>query len=316
VTGPSGAGKTTTLYAALNSIVAHDRGISIVTIEDPVEYDLPFATQFQVNRESGMDFANILKSVLRQDPDVILVGEIRDRESAAMAAEAATTGHLVLSSLHTYSALESIVRMRDLRVEPYLIAAGLKGVITQQLVPRLVPGCTEPVPADDPALERLVRMGMWNGTQPGTLLRGCDTPGGPLGGESGRVAIFEMLSVTPALAEAIDRSSPMSDMAACLDGNCSASFVDYARFLLDEGLVSPDRIVGMLPTGPALIREPGPAGSVGISLRPDRSHAFGESELAADMAAASHLASHTPRGESMPTFHEVRDGNDGPPEEA
>ncbi len=103
VTGPSGAGKTTTLYAALSSVVAADGTKNIVTIEDPVEYDLPFATQIQVNRETGMDFPSILKSVLRQDPDVILVGEIRDPESAAMAAEAATTGHLVLSSLHTYS---------------------------------------------------------------------------------------------------------------------------------------------------------------------------------------------------------------------
>ena len=167
--------------------MALDGGISVVTIEDPVEYDLPFATQIQVNREAGMDFPAILKSVLRQDPDVILVGEIRDRESAAMAAEAATTGHLVLSSLHTYSALEAIVRMRDLQVEPYLIAAGLKGIITQQLVPRLVPGCTEEVPLHDPAVQRLIELGIWNEQVPGTLLRGRHAPDVPRGGEQGRV---------------------------------------------------------------------------------------------------------------------------------
>ncbi|MHB8972283.1 MAG: ATPase, T2SS/T4P/T4SS family [Pirellulaceae bacterium] len=254
VTGPSGAGKTTTLYAALNSIFAHDGGISVVTIEDPVEYDLPYATQIQVNRETGMDFPAILKTVLRQDPDVILVGEIRDRESAAMAAEAATTGHLVLSSLHTYSALEAIVRMRDLQVEPYLIAAGLKGVITQQLVPRLMPGCTEPVPLHDPTVQRLIELGIWTEQTPGTLLRGRHAPDIPLGGEKGRVAVFEMLSVTQALSAAIDRASSMSDMQACLDPTCFASFADYSRFLLAEGLVAPERIAAVVPTRPTLIR--------------------------------------------------------------
>jgi type II secretory ATPase GspE/PulE/Tfp pilus assembly ATPase PilB-like protein len=254
VTGPSGAGKTTTLYAALNSIVAQDRGISIVTIEDPVEYDLPFATQFQVNRETGMDFANILRSVLRQDPDVLLVGEIRDRESAAMAAEAAMTGHLVLSSLHTYSALEAIIRLRDLNVEPYLIAAALHGVITQQLVPRLVPGCTEVVPPDDPIVQRLRQAGLWNGEVPGQLLRGCDTPGGPFGGEQGRVAIFEMLSITPALRAVIDASGSITDLTAALDPQSYSSFLDYAQFLLGEGLVAPERVAAVLPTGPTLLR--------------------------------------------------------------
>lgn len=254
VTGPSGAGKTTTLYAALNHIVARDGGISVVTIEDPVEYDLPFATQIQVNYDAGMDFATILKSVLRQDPDVILVGEIRDRESAAMAAEAATTGHLVLSSLHTYSAIESIIRLRDLRVEPYLIAAGLKGVITQQLVPRLVPGCTEPVPADDPSLERLKELGIWNDQMPDILRRGCFGPDMPLGGEQGRVAICEMLSVTSALSAVIDRAGSMADMLACLDASCFASFGDCARYLLTEGIVAPERIVAAVPSRPAVIR--------------------------------------------------------------
>lgn len=273
VTGPSGAGKTTTLYAALNGIVSHDRGINIVTIEDPVEYDLPFATQFQVNRDSGMDFASILKSVLRQDPDVILVGEIRDRESAAMAAEAATTGHLVLSSLHTYSALEAVVRMRDLKVEPYLIAAGLKGVITQQLLPRLVPGCTETVPTSDPMVERLLSMGVWNGDLPGKVQRGCDMPSGPLGGEQGRVAICEMLAVTPAVAAAIDRSSSLADLAASLDTGVTIPFVEYARFLLDEGLVAPERILGVLPAEPNHAAQPQSAEAHHLHRRTDPLHA-------------------------------------------
>mgnify|MGYP000884874614 CR=1 FL=1 len=294
VTGPSGAGKTTTLYAALNSIVARDSGISVVTIEDPVEYDLPFATQIQVHPESGMDFPTILKSVLRQDPDVILVGEIRDRESAAMAAEAATTGHLVLSSLHTYTAMEAVIRMRDLRVEPYLIAAGLKGVITQQLVPRLVAGCTEPVPLHDPTVQRLIELGIWNDQMPNTLLRGAFTPEFPLGGEQGRVAVYEMLSVTSALNAVIDRAGAMSEMLACLDSTCFASFGEYARFLLAEGIVAPERIVAAAPSGPALIRkgledEPGRH-----DLRADLAHACGWTD--------AHATAREADLESLPDF--------------
>ena len=139
VTGPTGAGKTTTLYAALNAIEGKDHTTNIVTIEDPVEHNLNFATQIQVNRERNLDFPHILRTIVRQDPDVILVGEIRDEESAALALEAAMTGHLVLSSLHTYSALETLVRLQDLKVRSYLLASALKGVISQQLLPRLLP---------------------------------------------------------------------------------------------------------------------------------------------------------------------------------
>ena len=316
VTGPSGAGKTTTLYAALSSIVARDGAISIVTIEDPVEYDLPFATQIQVNRDAGMDFPVILKSVLRQDPDVILVGEIRDRESAAMAAEAATTGHLVLSSLHTYSALEAIVRMRDLRVEPYLIAAGLKGVITQQLVPRLVPGCTEAVPPHDPAVQRLIELGIWSDQTPGTLLRGRHAPDIPLGGEQGRVAIFEMLSVTPALSAAIDRSSPMGDMIACLDATCFASFGDYARFLLAEGLVAPERIAAVVPSPPVLIRRDARHSLGRSDLRPDLAdmHGFADAHAAGIARSVQdpllHDHSHTPAGSAFDGLVDDGSGRD------
>ncbi len=254
VTGPSGAGKTTTLYAALKSVIGADYSKNIVTIEDPVEYDLPFATQIQVAREHGMDFATILRSVLRQDPDVILVGEIRDAESAAMAAEAATTGHLVLSSLHTYSALEAVVRLRDLCVPPYLIAAGLKGVITQQLVPRLAPGYTSEVAPDDPQVRRLIELGVLDETWDTPLQRGRDEADGPPGGELGRVAIFEMLSVTPQLRSVIDNSGPLRDMEKCLDRTCFASFGECAQSLLRDGIVAPASIIDVVPHGTVLIR--------------------------------------------------------------
>ena len=187
VTGPTGAGKTTTLYAALNMIASRNPALNFVTIEEPVEYNLQFATQIPVNRELGLDFARLLRTVLRQDPDVILVGEIRDVESAAVAAEAAITGHLVLSSLHTYSALETLVRLRNLGVKPYVLANALKGVISQKLVPRLCPGCTMPVSPDDPVVERLQELDILPEGWSGELLQGVDRDGCPPGGEAGRV---------------------------------------------------------------------------------------------------------------------------------
>jgi type II secretory ATPase GspE/PulE/Tfp pilus assembly ATPase PilB-like protein len=244
-----------------------------------------------------MDFPVILKSVLRQDPDVILVGEIRDRESAAMAAEAATTGHLVLSSLHTYSAVEAIIRLRDLRVEPYLIAAGLKGVITQQLVPRLVEGCTEDVPLDDPAVQRLIELGIWSDQTPGTLLRGRYGPELPFGGEQGRLAVFEMLSITPALSAVIDRAGSMGDMLACLDPSCFASFNDCARYLLAQGLVAPERVVAAVPSRPALIRQEAAHPFDRPELRSHLGHAFG---LADYGAAPINLVAATQPGDESP----------------
>jgi general secretion pathway protein E len=207
VTGPTGAGKTTTLYAALNSIEGNDHTRNIVTIEDPVEHNLNFATQMQVNRELDLDFPNILRTVLRQDPDVILVGEIRDAESAALALEAAMTGHLVLSSLHTYDALETLVRLRDLQVKPYLLASALKGVISQQLLPRLCPGCTEPVPSDSPVVARLRTLGVleadWSGA--------CSKRTGPACYTAARTArAFRLVVNRAALAHTRSCSSPIN----------------------------------------------------------------------------------------------------------
>ena len=247
VTGPTGSGKTTTLYAALNTIAAQNRAINIVTIEDPIEYNLEFATQIQVNLELGLGFPEILRSVLRQDPDVILVGEIRDATSAAIALEAAATGHLVLSSLHTYSAMETLVRLRDLQVKPYLLANALKGVISQKLVPRLCPGYTVEVAPEDPIRERLKGMGVLEPEFNGPLSEGHDTEEGPVGGESGRVGVFELLALNDAMRDLIDRRAPMSDLAGHLDDSSFFSFQRYSRFLLKEGIVAPERIEEILP---------------------------------------------------------------------
>ena len=139
VTGPTGSGKTTTLYAALQEINSNEH--NILTLEDPIEYQLEGISQTQVSEKKGMTFASGLRSVLRQDPDIIMVGEIRDRETAVMAIQSALTGHLVFSTLHTNDAASAVARLLDLGIEPYLLASSLVGVLAQRLVRRLCPDC-------------------------------------------------------------------------------------------------------------------------------------------------------------------------------
>jgi type II secretory ATPase GspE/PulE/Tfp pilus assembly ATPase PilB-like protein len=185
VTGPTGSGKTTTLYAALRSI--QERGVNIVTVEDPVEYKLTGIVQVQVNEKAGLTFAAALRSILRQDPDVVLVGEIRDRETATIATQASLTGHLVLSTLHTIDAASAVARLVDIGIEPFKIAASLKGVIAQRLLRRLCQHCK--VQMTDPVPPRLAR---WfpEGAQI-FKAAGCAECGGT--GYRGRLAVQEIL---------------------------------------------------------------------------------------------------------------------------
>jgi len=185
VTGPTGSGKTTTLYATLRTILT--RGVNIVTVEDPVEYKLTGIVQVQVNEKAGLTFAAALRSILRQDPDVVLVGEVRDRETAGIAIQASLTGHLVLSTLHTIDAASSVARLLDIGVESYKIGAALKGVIAQRLVRRLCPHCK--VPQMQPAAERLRR---WIPTDAALHQAvGCSECGNT--GYRGRLALMEVL---------------------------------------------------------------------------------------------------------------------------
>ena len=195
VTGPTGSGKTTTLYGALR--VIQQRGVNIVTVEDPIEYRLSGVVQVQVSVRTGLTFAAALRSILRQDPDVILVGEIRDAETAAIAVQAALTGHLVLSTLHTLDAASAIARLDDLGVDRYKVAASLKGVVAQRLLRRLCESCRihdESMPG--PALARWL---------PDDRLRwreqGCAICGRT--GYRGRLAVMESLVVSPAIERAI-----------------------------------------------------------------------------------------------------------------
>ena len=200
VTGPTGSGKTTTLYTGLTHLNAVTR--KVVTVEDPIEYQLAGINQIQVKPQIGLSFATLLRSILRQDPDVIMVGEIRDLETAQIAVQAALTGHLVLSTLHTNSAAETITRLRDMGLEDYLLTAVLRGVLAQRLVRCLCPDCRAPAPA--PA-EMVRRFGLDRRADAATPMLwhpvGC--PACRNTGFRGRQAIVEFLQPTPAIERLI-----------------------------------------------------------------------------------------------------------------
>ncbi|WP_412552891.1 GspE/PulE family protein [Shimia sp. MIT1388] len=208
-TGPTGAGKTTTLYSLLQ--LADHEEHNIVTVEDPIEYDLPGISQSQINADIGMTFAAGLRATLRQDPDVILVGEIRDPETASTAAQAALTGHLVFSSLHANSSVGAIVRLRDLGVDNFLIAATMRGVIAQRLLRRLCQNCcaTREPSRDD--IAHFTRHGL---PIPNKLYEpvGCEACSGT--GHAGRMGIFEMVEIGETLRAAIDRGATETEMTS------------------------------------------------------------------------------------------------------
>ncbi|MBT8472377.1 MAG: type II secretion system ATPase GspE [Marinicaulis sp.] len=189
VTGPTGSGKTTTLYGALS--ILNDPGRNILTVEDPVEYAVDGVGQTQINPKVGMTFATGLRAILRQDPDVVMVGEIRDGETAEIAVQAALTGHLVLSTVHTNSAVGAITRLRDMGVEPFLLSSTVAAVMAQRLVRRLCPTCKEPYEADE-AERRMIGI---EGVGPLTLYHpnGCGRCNHT--GYEGRVGVFELVVV-------------------------------------------------------------------------------------------------------------------------
>lgn len=208
VTGPTGSGKTTTLYAALSDINSPER--NIMTIEDPVEIRLPMIRQIQADHGIGLTFASALRSVLRQDPDVVLVGEIRDEETAHIAVQSALTGHLVFSTLHTNDAMGTISRLQDLGVPPYAITNALLGVIAQRLVRKVCEHCC--VPADNAPLE-LARTGI--AVEPdATFVRGVGCGQCAHTGYKGRCGVFEALPVAPAVGRAIETEAPRDVLLA------------------------------------------------------------------------------------------------------
>ena len=188
VTGPTGSGKTTTLYAALSEINAPDK--NIITVEDPVEYQLLGIGQMQVNPKINLTFAAGLRSILRQDPDVIMIGEIRDRETAEIAIHASLTGHLVFSTLHTNDAASAATRLIDMGIEPFLVASSVVAVLAQRLIRKVCPDCKQAYQPDD---EELIRLGVVPGKTKPTFYRGTGCPACTQTGYRGRTGIHELL---------------------------------------------------------------------------------------------------------------------------
>jgi type II secretory ATPase GspE/PulE/Tfp pilus assembly ATPase PilB-like protein/ActR/RegA family two-component response regulator len=225
VTGPTGSGKTTTLYAALNEIAG--RGVNITTVEDPVEYELAGITQIQVEPKRGVTFASALRAILRQDPDVILIGEIRDLETAEIAVQAALTGHLVLATMHTNDALGAVARLHDIGVDAPSIAAALRGAIGQRLVRRLCPDCSQP--AITPYTDEETRLRQAYGVDPVRRALGCGNCGNT--GYRGRIPIMEVATITPPVAEVIAASQ---GLGALRQAASAAGFETLRESALDR----------------------------------------------------------------------------------
>ena len=241
VTGPTGSGKTTTLYSAIREIATGE--VNISTVEDPVEYELAGITQIQVDPKRGVTFANSLRALLRQDPDVIFVGEIRDGETAQIAAQAAMTGHLVLATLHTNDAMSSITRLADLGLDRQTIATTLRGTLAQRLIRRLCGDCSQPLIGSFTTDEE--ELGARFGTLPLSRAVGCKRCGNT--GYRGRLPLVEVSIITPALAEMIaaGASAQALQRAAVTHGMATMRDVAIARVRGGETtLQEVERVIG------------------------------------------------------------------------
>jgi len=237
VTGPTGSGKSTTLYSALCQMDSDKLNIS--TVEDPVEYELDFCNQVQVHEKIGLDFASALRSLLRQDPDIIMIGEIRDNETARIAVQAALTGHLVLSTLHTNDAASSITRLVNIGIDAYLIAASLNAVLAQRLVRKICPKCKQiyEVPKN---MRKYVQK---SGVRPEQLFHGvgCDHCRGS--GYAGRVGIYELLVIDDAFRDMINKDPSANNMRRVLHESGQASLFDDGIKKVKQGLTTIEEVL-------------------------------------------------------------------------
>ncbi|MFC1626197.1 GspE/PulE family protein [Pseudomonadota bacterium] len=241
-TGPTGSGKSTTLFALLQSIV--HMPVHIITIEDPVESDIKGCNQIQVNTKVGLTFASVLRNVLRHDPDVIMVGEMRDHETASIGVEAALTGHLMLSTLHTNSAVDTIIRLLDLGIPSYLLAPALRGIISQNLLKQLCEECRQPLDNEqDEVYGLLDGMGL---ERPKMLYKAgkCDSCNQT--GFSGRVMAYEFLEITNAVRQAIHDGKIGDELQEIAKQEGMISKAEHALSLAKEGVVCRDDLVRML----------------------------------------------------------------------
>ena len=239
VTGPTGSGKTTTLYTALTELNSPDR--KILTVEDPIEYRLEGVNQIAIRPQIGLGFADVLRSILRQDPDIIMVGEIRDIETVQIAVQAALTGHLVLSTLHTNSAAATVTRLLDMGAESYLLNSTLSGVVAQRLVRRLCPDCRRPHPLSDAMIAELGIADLAGGDGMLFEARGCASCGDT--GYSGRLCIVEILTIDDAIRKLIlDRAAEGDIARAAVRGGMRTMYRDGMAKAL-RGATSAEEVV-------------------------------------------------------------------------
>jgi type IV pilus assembly protein PilB len=242
VTGPTGSGKSTTLYSALCQMDGDKLNIS--TVEDPVEYELDFCNQVQTNEKIGLDFASSLRSLLRQDPDVIMIGEIRDNETARIAVQAALTGHLVLSTLHTNDAASSITRLVNIGIDAYLIAASLNAALAQRLVRKICPKCKKAYRVPESMREYIKASGikvkqLYHGA-------GCDDCRGS--GYAGRVGIYELLVIDEAFRDMINRDSSVNNMRRMFRENGQGTLFDDGLVKVKQGLTTIEEVLRVTDT--------------------------------------------------------------------
>ena len=244
-TGPTGSGKTTTLYSILNKINSAEK--NIITVEDPVEYQLPGVSQVQINKKAGLTFASALRSFLRQDPDIIMVGEMRDLETCQIAVEASLTGHLVLSTLHTNDAPSAVMRLADMGIESYLIAATVIGIIAQRLCRKICTNCKQPYQI--PATE-LSRFGFVasDPNQMVTLYRGAGCEECRHKGYKGRVGLYELMVMNEELAELVVRRAPVADIRDAAKSNGMKELREDGLIKVLEGMTTPDEVMRVVFT--------------------------------------------------------------------
>jgi type IV pilus assembly protein PilB len=241
VTGPTGSGKTTSLYSSLGEI--NDPGTNISTAEDPIEYDLAGVIQIQTHKDIGLDFARVLRAFLRQDPDVILIGETRDRETAKIAVEAALTGHLVFTTLHTNDAPGAFTRLEEMGVEAFMMASSTIGIMAQRLARRICKNCKEEY---TPELAIAKFFGFEDENNLPTFFKGkgCDKCGGT--GYKGRVGVYEVMVMDEELRRLVASGAKAGEVRDCAEKNGMMSLQEYATWLILKGLTTADAVTAVV----------------------------------------------------------------------
>jgi type IV pilus assembly protein PilB len=241
--GPTGSGKSMTLYSALNEISSPE--LVIRTAEDPIEYTLPGINQMQMNRQIGLTFASALRAFLRQDPDIILVGEVRDRETANIAVEAALTGHLLLSTLHTNDAPSTIARLTDMGIEPFMISSSMLCVCAQRLMRRVCKVCKRPYEPEGREKEILEKAIGWSGTVYRHNQKGCSRCNST--GFKGRIGIHELMTVSDELIEGINREKETAELKRIAIGDGMKTLHQDSMLKVKEGLTTIEEALVTVP---------------------------------------------------------------------